>query len=439
MSVTIAEKDGMKRQAKILLSANQLEEAYQARLKEVCKKAKIDGFRPGKVPASVVEMRFGKGLLEEAAMKLAYDAFDEQVKSMKLDIIGQPRVTSHEIKRQSESAYEIEFELYPVFDLVTLNDVELEVPVAEVSDADLEVTLNDMRQQVGEWVVVDRASQDGDQITIDFEGYVDGEVFSGGEAKGFKLQLGSGQMIPGFEDGLIGVKLGESREINVTFPEEYHAENLKGKAALFKTTTHEVSELKLPELDDALAEKFGVKSGINALKTETRESMQRQLDMALEQKTKEVVFDKLIELNHEIVAPEIMVEQEIDGMIEKMKEDLKSRRGMKKIPDHAFPRDMFVEQAKKRVLLGLLVSEVVQKNEIKLDEDRVSKYIEVLAASYDDKDQAINWYRSNEQMMMQVRATVMEQQVVEFLTLEATLKSKKYAYEALIKEAHEGV
>ena len=438
MNVTIAEKEGMKRQAKIVFSADQLEKAYQDRLQEVCKKAKIDGFRPGKVPARVVEMRFGKGLLEETAMKLAYDAFDDQVKTLKLNIIGQPRVTSHEVKRDSESAYEIEFELYPVFDLVTLKDVELEVPVAEVTDADLDKTLEQMRKQVGEWSIVDRASQNGDQITLDFEGFIDGKPFAGGEAKGFKLQLGAGQMIPGFEDGLLGVKAGESREINVTFPEDYHAEALKAKPAVFQTTIHEVREICLPELDDAMAEKFGVKTGVEDLKAETRESMQRQLNMVLEQKTKEVVFEKLIDVNN-VVAPGIMVEQEIDEMIEKMKQDLKARRGMKKVPDNAFPRDMFTEQAKKRVLLGLLVSEMIQKNNVKLDQDRVTKHIETLAASYDDKDQVISWYRSNEQMMSQVRATVMEQQVVEMLTLEAVLKSKKYAYDDLMAEAQQGV
>ena len=431
MSVVIEDLEGLKKQVKISISAQEMTSAYNKRLQEVAKNIKLSGFRPGKVPVKVVDMRFGKGVLEEVAVNMARDAFDALVKENKFQVAGAPRIISKDLEKNRDSLFELEFELFPEIKLKSFEGVSLEVPVCEIKDADLENTLEIMRKQHGQWEVAEKAAEKGDLITIDFEGFVDGEAFAGGKASGFDLELGAGRMIPGFEDGLMGVKAGESRKIDVTFPQEYHAADLKGKPAVFDVTVHAVKSLKLPELNDELAKKFDVDGGLEALKEQTRNSMALQMKQALENKTKEAVFAKLLELN-DVTAPESLVNEEIIAMIDNTRQELKYRQGQD-VPREQFSPDMFKEEATKRVLLGLLVREVIDGNKISLDQDRVEQHIDRMAQSYDDVEAAKQWYQKDEQMMNQVRSQVMEMQVVDFLVAQAELSSTVYDYSQLFE------
>lgn len=431
MSVVIEDLEGLKKQVKINISAKEITSAYNERLREVAKDIKLSGFRPGKVPVKVVDMRFGKGVLEEVAVNIARDAFDALVKENDFKVAGAPRIVSKDLEKNRDSLFELEFELFPEIQLKSFEGIDLEVPVCEIKDADLEKTLETMRKQQGQWQVSEKAAENGDLITIDFEGFVDGEAFAGGKASGFDLELGAGRMIPGFEDGLLGVKAGDSRKLDVTFPEEYHSAELKGKPAVFDITVHAVKALSLPELNDDFAKKYDVEGGLDALKEQTRRSMEHQMQQALENKTKEAVFAKLLETN-DITAPESLVNEEIIAMIDNARQELKYRQGQD-VPREQFSPDVFKEEATKRVLLGLLVREVIDANKLTLDQGRIDQQIDRMAQSYEDVEAAKKWCREDEQMMNQVRSQVMEMHVVDFLVGQAQLSTTVYDYSQLFE------
>ena len=295
MQTEVKKLEGLKCQLTVTIPAEEVKTAYQKRLKEVASEAKIPGFRLGKVPDDIIEKQHGKRLREEVSGHLMQSSFEEAVIKNELLIAGTPDVEPSKLLKDQDFKYVATFEIYPEIKLKDLTDVKLSKLVAEVADTDVTKMLEKIQRQQAEWVPMERAAADGDRLVIDFEGFIGKETFDGSSAKDFTLELGSKQMVPGFEDGLVGAKLNETTKIKVTFPKEYPVEELADKKAVFEVTVHKIEEAKLPKLDDALAEKAGVKEGIEALKSEVRKGMERELHQMLEQHLKTQVLDELLE------------------------------------------------------------------------------------------------------------------------------------------------
>ena len=431
MQTEVKKLDGLKCQLTVTIPAEQVKTAYDKHLKEVASKAKVSGFRPGKVPPNVIEKQYGQGIKQDVAGDLMQSSFEEAVTKNELMIAGQPKVEPGNLKKGEAFEYVATFETYPKITLTDLTDQKFEKSVAEVIDKDVSGMLEKIQQQQADWVDADRAAKEGDRVVMDFEGYVGDEVFEGGSAKDFTLELGSKQMIPGFEDGLIGAKANETTSVKVTFPEQYPVETLAGKEARFEVTVHKVQEPKLPELNDALAKKAGVEGGLDALKTEVRKGMERELRQLLEGQMKNQVLDKLIELNP-VEVPEALLDLEIQSLQQMTRQQMAQQQGKQELPNMDLPRDPYLEQEKKRVTLGLLLAEVIKAYDIKVDKDLVRAKVEEIANPYGKPEEVIAWYYNNQQMLSEVEALVVEDQAILKLLEKAQIEEQSKNYDDII-------
>ncbi|MNZ48593.1 Trigger factor [compost metagenome] len=320
--------------------------------------------------------------------------------------------------------------MFPEFTVGGLESINVERLSAEVADADLDNMLEVLRKQNVRFEAADRAAQNEDQLNIDFVGKVDGEVFAGGSAKGTQLVLGSGRMIPGFEDGLVGAKAGEERVVNVTFPEDYQNLDLAGKAAEFTITVNSVAAPVLPELNEEFFAQFGIKeSTLEGFRTEVRKNMERELRQAIKAKVKNQVMDGLLAANP-IEVPKALLENEVNRLRVQAVQQFGGN-----IKPEQLPAELFEEQAKRRVVLGLIVAEVVKQFELKPDEGKVREMIEEMASAYQEPEQVIAWYYKNDQQLNEVRSVVLEEQVVDTVLQKATVTDKSVSYEEAIKPA----
>ena len=366
MQSSIQNLDGLQREVTITVPVEEVKAAYQKRLAEVAKKANVNGFRPGKVPTSVVDQQYGKSVLGEIAGQLMQDNFEKVLKDEKIRIAGPPTVGEYDIKKDAPFEFKATFEVYPEFELKDLTNVKLDRETAEITDADFEGMLEKLQKQHAEYAIVEREAKTGDRVVIDFEGSVNGEIFEGGVAKEHTLELGSNTMIPGFEAGIIGMNIGDTKDIKVTFPETYQSEDLQGKEAVFNITLHKVEAAELAPVDDALAEKMKIEGGVEALKTKVREGMVRELAERLKSRFKETVFDALLEANP-IDVPKALVDAEIKHLKRANLQRMASQFGMpiEQLEKLDLPDDPHSAEADKRVRIGLLLSEVVKKYEVK--------------------------------------------------------------------------
>jgi trigger factor len=431
MQVTLATTEGLGRKLTITVPSAKIEEAYNKQLGIASRKAKIDGFRPGKVPAKIIEERFGPSVRYEVVDKMIRETLPEAIKQENLEVAGPPSIESVKAEPQQDMEYEVMLEVFPAIELKSLEGKAVEKVESEIGEADIESVLNKVRQQHANWKEVDRAAKNDDQVTIDFEGFVDGEAFEGGKAESVPLVLGSKSMIPGFEDGLVGAKAGDDVELNVTFPEKYHAENLAGKAAVFKTKVHKVEEPELPELNEEFAEKMGVKEGgVEGLKADLKKHLEREVTNLVSAKNKESVFDALLEANAFDI-PNTMVEQEMQAM---HKQAHHNHGG--KHEDHPLSEEekkQLQEPATKRVRLALLVNEVIKTKELKADQDKVKALVESMAGGYDNPEEFTQWYFSDPQRMQQLEAMALEDMVIEELLKDADVTVKNLSYEEIIQ------
>jgi len=436
MQAEVKKLEGLKCQLTITVPAEQVKTAYEKRLKEVASKAKVSGFRPGKVPTDVIEKQYGTGIRQDIAGDLMQSSFEEAVAQNKLLIAGQPNVEPGDLVKDQPFEYVATFETYPKIVIKDLTDVKLIKSIAEVNDDDVAKMLEKIQRQQAEWVETERAAVEGDRLLIDFEGFIGKETFEGGSAKDFALELGSKQMIPGFEDELIGAKSNETKKAKVTFPDEYPVETLAGQKAVFEVTVHKVEEPKLPELNDEFAEKAGAKDGIEALKVEVRTGMERELKQLLEVQLKTEILDKLIELNP-IEVPDALLDLEIKNLQQMSRQQMAMQAGSKELPDVDLPREPFVEQAKKRVTLGLLLAEVIKTYAIKVDADLVRTKVDEIAKAYRKPEEVIAWYYNNKQMLSEVEALVVEDQAIAKLLEKATVKEETSTYDKIVNSQKE--
>ncbi|PTB85018.1 trigger factor [Pseudidiomarina aestuarii] len=428
MQVSVETTQGLERRATIVVPAEAIEKEVTRLLKEEYRNRRINGFRKGKVPPNVLQKLFGKEAHARAASNMMYTKYYEAVMQEKLNPVGNPAIEPKVNEAGKDLEFVATFEVYPEVKVGALDKITIEKPTVEVTEKDVDNMLETLRQQHAGWKEVKKKSKKKDRITIDFVGSIDGEEFDGGKASDFALELGENRMIPGFEDQIVGMKTGEEKTIEVTFPEDYHAENLKGKAASFVITAKKVEERELPEINDDFVALFGVKEGgIEALKAEVRKNMERELKTTVRSKVKEQVLKGLVEAN-EVDTPKAMVDQEIDNL----RRQAMQRFGGQQANLPELPANLFEEQAKERVKVGLLLGEVIRSNEMKVDSAKVDEIIETNASAYEDPAEVVAYYKGNEELMQQVRNVALEDQAIEFVLSQAKVKAKKATFDELM-------
>ncbi|WP_299004668.1 trigger factor [uncultured Shewanella sp.] len=430
MQVSVETTQGLERRLTISVPAEQIETLISNNLKSEAKKARIPGFRPGKVPVSVIKQRYGKAIRQDVTGEVMQRNFVEAIMAEKLNPAGAPTLTPGNTEGENFE-FIATFEIYPEVELKDLDAITVEQPKAEVTTADIDAMIETLRKQHAKFEVVDREAATGDKAKINFTGTIDGEEFEGGKAEDFELELGSGRMIPGFEAGVEGHKAGDEFEIDVTFPEDYHAENLKGKAAKFAITVNEVQGADLPEVNDEFASLFGIsEGGIDALRAEISKNMSRELEQALKANVKEQVLNGLLEKN-DIELPKALIE----GEVKVLREQAMQRFGDQAANMPELPADLFTEQAERRVKVGLLLGEVIKTNELKAEEDRVQALIASMASAYEDPSEVVNYYNNNKELMQNMRNVALEEQAVEALLKSATLTEKEVNFEEFMNKA----
>ena len=418
------------------VSKEDVDSAYQRHLAKLSSTVEMKGFRKGKVPVSVVESKFAKALCQEVAGIVIQSAYEKALAENDFKVAGQPDIDAPELKKGESYSFTAKLETYPVIELVSLDGKTVEKQVATVTEQDVDAMLDKIGRQHSTWTSVERKAASGDKLALDYAGFVDGNAFDGGDAENVDLVLGSGRMIEGFESSLEGVSAGDETEINVTFPEDYNVKDLAGKAAVFKINVHSVSEEVVPPIDDALAEKAGFKGGIDEFRGEINKNMTRELGHRLHNSYKQAVLDALLELNPMDV-PNALVDVEIKHMqkmsIQQMMAQSGKQVGPDEIPDIKLPREPFEAEAKKRVTLGLLLADVIEKNDIKADPEMVKSRIEEMAAAYEMKDEVVSWYYNNKQMLAEIEAAVLEDQAIDKIAAAASIADKEVSFDEIME------
>lgn len=433
MQASVETTQGLERRLTITVPAEKFDQELDGRLRQLAKTQRIDGFRPGKVPAKVIKKRFGAAVSQDVAGELMQRNFFEAIMAEKLNPAGAPALEPAARKEGEDFTFVATFEVYPEVSIGAFDELSVEKQVASVEDADLDNMLETLRKQHATWAVVDAAAEDDNQATIDFVGTIDGEEFDGGKAEAFKLVIGSGRMIPGFEEGVKGKKAGEEFDIDVTFPEEYHAENLKGKAAKFAIKLTQVEALELPEINEEFVKKFGVESGqVEDLKVEVGKNMKRELEQTLKNNTKEQVLDALVNAN-EIEVPKSLLANEVDVLRQQAMQRFGGQVDPKNMPE--LPAELFEEQAARRVKVGLLLGEVIKVNELKVEEARVTAIIENAASAYEDPQEVISYYQSNKEALQNIQNVALEEQAVEFILEKSKVVEKETTFEEVMNKA----
>ncbi|MZI92837.1 trigger factor [Vibrio sp. CAIM 722] len=428
MQVTVETLEGLQRRLNITVPAANVEDAVTAELRNIAKNRRFDGFRKGKVPLKMVAKMYGQSVRQDVLGEVMQRHFIEAIVKEKINPAGAPTFAPVETEEGKDVVFTATFEVYPEVELKGLENIAVEKPTADVTDADVEEMLETLRKQQATWTEVDEAAGEGKRVTIDFLGSIDGEEFEGGKAENFPLEMGSGRMIPGFEDGIAGKTKGMEFDIEVNFPEDYHAENLKGKAAKFAIKVHKVEAQELPELTDEFVAKFGVQEGgVEALKAEVRKNMERELKQAIKANIKEQAIEGLVKEN-EIDVPSPLIDQEV----EVLRRQAAQRFGGNVEAAAQLPRELFEEQAKRRVVVGLLLGEVIKAKELKADEEKVKALIEEMATAYEDPSEVIAYYEQNEQMMDNMRNLALEEQAIDAIIADAKVSEKKVGFSELM-------
>jgi trigger factor len=423
LNVSVENPGGLQRRLTIRVPQAEIEREVDARLQKVGRTARLKGFRPGKIPAKVVRQRYGGQVRQEVLSEVIRSSFSQAVQQERLNPAGGPQIEPVEAPGEQEFAFRATFEVFPEIELKPLADLTVERPVVEIAEPDVDAMLEKLREQRAEWRTVDRKAEEGDRVVVDFVGTLDGEPFEGGTGEEVPIVVGAGQVVQDFDQGLEGLAPGESKTVEVEFPQDYPSEALAGKKTEFRVEARRIEEKVLPEIDAEFAKLFGVEEGgIEALRAEVRKNMQRELDERLKASAKSRTFDALLAAN-QVPLPQSLVAEEIRSL----QLDTARRLGIQDAAQLP-PPERFESTAKRRVAIGLLLQELIRKNGIELDRARVQRRIDELAAPYEKPQEAAQIYRGSRELMAQVESGVLEDQVVEHVLEQASTAEKTLGF-----------
>lgn len=433
MSVTVETLEKLERRITLSLPADEVGKEVDARLKKLAKTVKADGFRPGKVPMSVVAQRYGYSVQYEVLNDKINQAFNAAANEAKLRVAGVPRISEKEGAPEGQITFDATFEVYPDIKIGDLSTASIEKIDSEVTDAAVDKTIEILRKQrrtFNQKAAADAAA-DGDRVTIDFEGKIDGEPFAGGKAEGYQFLVGEGQMLEAFENAVRGMKVGESKTFPLAFPEDYHGQEVAGKEADFLVTVKKIESQQLPEVNDELAQSLGVVEGtVVGLRADIRKNLEREIKYRVLARNKAAVMDALVQVA-ELDVPNALVESESERMVADARADLKSR-GVKDAETAPIPTELFKEQAAKRVRLGLVVAELVRTNKLQATPDQLKAHIEELSQSYEKPEEVVRWYFGDRQRLAEVEAVVVENNVADFVLGKAQITQKSVPFDELM-------
>ena len=433
MAVTVETLEKLERKITLTLPVGAIQSEVDSRLKKLARTVKMDGFRPGKVPMNVVAQRYGYSVHHEVMNDKVGEAFASAANEAKLRVAGQPRITENEVSAAGEVAFDAIFEVYPEVKISDLSGVEVERLATEVTEAAIDKTLEILRKQRRTFGqrAQDAAAEVGDRVTVDFEGKIDGEPFSGGKAEDFQFIVGDGQMLKEFEEAVRGMKTGESKTFPLSFPADYHGKDVAGQAADFMVTLKKVEAANLPEVNDALAKSLGIaEPSVESLRADIRKNLEREVKFRLQSRNKQSAMDALV-TKAELELPKSSVQAELNRLLEGARAELK-QRGMKDADKAAIPEDIFRPQAERRVRLGLVVAELVRANDLRAKPEQLKAHVEELAASYEKPAEVVRWYFGDRDRMAEVEAIVIENNVTEFVLSQAKIVEKLVTFDELM-------
>ncbi len=448
MQVSIETTSGLERRMTIVVPSETFERQISDRLKSTAQRARLAGFRPGRVPVKEIRRRFGREVRQEVAGELMQSTFVEAIQRERMAPAGSPNLDVLQMAPGEDFEFAATFEVYPPIELAPLARIDVKRPHAEITDADVDKMIENLREQRKHWHAVQREASDGDRVTVDFKGVIDEVAFDGGSGEDVAFELGANQMIEDFDHGVRGAKTGDAVSFEATFPNDYRVESLAGKTARFDVTVKEVAEGHLPALDDDWFKTFGInEGGLEALRAEVRGNMQRELDSAVKNQLKRQVMEELRRL-HDVQLPQSMVGREISALKRQMAQQMQSYAGdddhhhehhehdqtdhdhAPRVPD--LPDDLFRGEAERRVKVGLVVNELINTHSLTSDPARVRARIEDIASTYVQPEQVINWYYNNQAQLSQIEMAVLEDQVVEHILESATVNDIDSNYEDII-------
>ena len=435
MAIAVETLEKLQRKMTLSLPVNTIETEVNTRLKKLARTVKMDGFRPGKVPMSVVAQRYGYSVHYEVMNDKVGEAFFKAANEAQLRVAGQPKINEKEGAPEGELAFEAVFEVLPEVKIGDLTSAEIEKLNAQVTDDAIEKTIDILRKQRRTFAqrAQDAAAQDGDRLTVDFEGKLDGEAFQGGKADDFQFILGDGQMLKEFEEAARGMKSGESKTFPLAFPEDYQGKDVAGKTADFMITVKKIEAAHLPEVNGALAKALGIADAtVEGLREDIRKNLQREVKTRLQARNKTAVMDALV-AKAELDLPNASVEAEMQRLLQGARSDLK-QRGIKDADKVEIPGDVFRPQAERRVRLGLVVAELVKTNKLQATIDQIKAHVDELAASYEKPAEVSRWYFSDQNRLAEVEAIVLENNVTEFVLSQAKVVDKTIAFDELMAQ-----
>ena len=433
MAVNVETLEKLERKMTLTLPVETIRGEVDARLKKLARTVKMDGFRPGKVPMSVVAQRYGYSVQYEVMNDKVGEAFFNAANEAKLRVAGQPTITEKESTGEGEMAFDAVFEVFPDVKIGDLSTAEVERVSAEVGDEAIDRTIDILRKQRRTFAqrAKDAPAEDGDRVTVDFAGKIDGEPFDGGKAEGFSFLIGEGQMLPEFENAVRGMKVGESKTFPLAFPEDYQGKEVAGKTADFMVTVHKVEAGNLPEVNEALAKSLGVADGtVEGLRADIRKNLEREVKFRVAARNKQAVMEALA-AKAELDLPKASVQSEVNRLVENARADLKAR-GLKDADKAPFPEDLFRPEAERRVRLGLVVAELVRANNLQAKPEQIKAHVEEMASSYEKPEEVVRYYYADNNRLAEVEAVVIENNVTEHVLSQAKVTDKALAFDELM-------
>ncbi|NLR75865.1 trigger factor [Leeia aquatica] len=430
MQVNVETLSNLERRIKIAVPFAKIDVEVENRLKKVARTAKVQGFRPGKAPMKVVAQNYGLQVREDVMNDTVNASFTDAVRENQLKVAGYPRFEAVEGENGEAFEFAAVFEVYPDVKVGELADKTVEKPVTEVTDEAVQKTIDVLRKQRVTYSAVDRAAKEGDRLVVDFVGKIDGVAFAGGSSEDFPFTLGQGQMLPEFEAAAQGLKAGEAKEFDLAFPADYHGKDVAGKTAQFTITVKSVSEAVLPEVDEAFAKLLGVADGnVEQMKKEIRENVEREVARRLKAKTKDVVLAALLDVTP-LELPKALVALEVQRLAEQTKKDFQSRgMDVSKMP---FPTDLFTKEAERRVALGLILSELVDSQDLRAKPEQVRAVIDDFAASYEQPEDVVRWYYADASRLEGPESLATEDNVVAWVLSRAKVEEKSFSFDELM-------